>query len=52
MADHWLPADDGCKVKEGLLAYMKEYFGNDGNVFYLVCDSNYRNIRLSNLIQL
>ena len=52
MADHWLPTDDGCKNKEGLLAYMKEYLGNDGYVFYLVCDSLYRTIRLSNLIKL
>lgn len=52
MADHLLPTDDGCKDKGGLLVYRKEYFGNGGNVFYLVCDSNYRNILLSNLTKL
>lgn len=51
MADHLLPTDDGCKDKGGLLVYMKEYFGNGENV-YLVCDSNYRNILLSNLTKL
>lgn len=52
MAYHLLPTDDGCKDKGGLLVYRKEYFGNGGNVFYLVCDSNYRNILLSNLTKL
>ena len=46
MADHWLPADDGCKVKEGLLAYMKEYFGNDGNVLELDSADGYTTLEI------
>lgn len=40
----------GNEDKDGLPIYMEEYFGNDRNVLYLVCDDDHRYIQLSNLI--